>query len=122
VLSVSVMGAQADHFGMDLFGSDGTVTGEGTVRGATFRAGTPAGDGLAPLPPSTRRPAGDDSLPGGLAGEASRSMALMLEDWLPAFDGTPTAVPTFTDGLRTIRIVDAAHRSAEGAGWVAVAS
>jgi predicted dehydrogenase len=121
VLSVSVMGIHADHFGMDLFGSDGTISGEGTVRGATFRAGRLGDDGLAPLPPSPRRPPGDESLPGGLAGEAIRSMALMLEDWLPSFDGQPTTIPTFTDGLRTIQIVEAAHRSADGAGWVAVA-
>jgi predicted dehydrogenase len=120
VLSVSVMGAHADHFGMELFGSDGTVVGEGTVRGAAFRAGTTAGSGLAPLAPSDRRPLEEEGLPGGLAGQAIRSMALMLEDWLPAFDGNPTAVPTFVDGLRTIAIVEAAHRSADGGGWVAV--
>ena len=121
VLSVSVMGAHTDHFSMELFGSDGTITGEGGVRGATFRAGTPADEGLAPLPASTRRPPGDESLPGGLAGEAIRTMALMLEDWLPAFDGRPVpAVPTFTDGLLTIAVIQAAHRSAAGAGWVPV--
>jgi predicted dehydrogenase len=124
VLSVSVMGVHADYFGMDLFGSDATITGHGTVRGATFRAGTTTDEGLAELPSSTRRPPGDEALPGGLAGEAIRSMALMLEDWLPAFDGRPTPlpVPSFADGLRTIRIVDAAHRSADGAGWVSLAS
>lgn len=122
VLSVSVMGLHTDRFGMELFGSDATITGEGTVKGAAFRAGATGEEGLAPVPPSPRRPPGDDALPGGLAGEAIRSMALMLEDWLPAFDGQPTRlpIPTFTDGLQTIRIVEAAHRSAEGAGWVSL--
>jgi predicted dehydrogenase len=40
-----------------------------------------------------------------------------LEDWLPAFDGDPTGVPIFDDGLLSLTVIDAAHRSAEGGGW-----
>jgi len=46
-------------------------------------------------------------------------MALMLEDWLPAFDGRPTpGVPTLYDGLVTAAVIEAAQRSAAGEGWV----
>jgi predicted dehydrogenase len=46
-------------------------------------------------------------------------MALMLEDWLPAFSGTPTPrVPTMRDGWLVQRVIDAAHRSSQGEGWV----
>lgn len=42
-------------------------------------------------------------------------MALMLEDWLPAFDGEASSAATFEDGLLSLAVIDAAHRSAEGA-------
>jgi hypothetical protein len=46
-------------------------------------------------------------------------MALMLEDWLPAFEGKPApGVPTLRDGYITASVVDAAHRSSAGEGWV----
>jgi predicted dehydrogenase len=44
-------------------------------------------------------------------------MALMLQDWLPAFDGAPSAAATFEDGLLSLAVIDAAHRSSEGGGW-----
>ena len=40
VLSISVIGAHADHFRLELFGSDGTVTGDGTLRDTRYQAGT----------------------------------------------------------------------------------
>jgi predicted dehydrogenase len=67
-----------------------------------------------------REPAHPERLPAGLAGQASRAMALMLQDWLPAFDGAPSAAATFDDGLLSLAVIDAAHRSAEGGGWEAV--
>jgi predicted dehydrogenase len=72
---------------------------------------------LSPLTVDEREPAHPERLPAGLAGHASRAMALMLQDWLPAFDGAPTAAPTFEDGLLSIAVIDAAHRSSEGGGW-----
>jgi predicted dehydrogenase len=120
VLSVSTVGAHADHFRLELFGADGTVVGDGTLRETSYRAGAATDDGLAPLAPAVRSPEAPDQLPRGLAGHASRAMALMLEDWLPAFAGKPTPIPTFADGLLSLEIIDAAHRSAEGGGWVPV--
>jgi predicted dehydrogenase len=120
IMSVSVIGAHADHYRLELFGSGGTIIGDGELRSADYRIGAAGDDGLRPLDISERRPAHPDHLPKGLAGHASRAMALMLEDWLPAFDGAPSTAPTFDDGLLSIAIIEAARRSSEGGGWVSV--
>jgi predicted dehydrogenase len=117
VLSVSVMGAHADHYRLELFGSDGTIIGDGDLRSAAYSLGAATDDGLRSLAVDEREPAHPDRLPRGLAGHASRAMALMLQDWLPAFDGAPSNVATFEDGLLSLAIIDAARRSAEGGGW-----
>ena len=46
------------------------------------------------------------------------AMALMLEDWLPAFSGGQTAVPSFRDGWLVQSVIEAARASSAGAGWV----
>lgn len=120
ILSVSVISAHVDHYRLELFGAEGTIVGEGSLRSAQYLMGTVDGDGLRPLPASERNPAHPESLPTGLAGDAGRAMALMLEDWVPAFSGAPSAVATFEDGLLSLAVIDAAHRSSEGGGWVAV--
>ncbi|WP_375484227.1 Gfo/Idh/MocA family protein [uncultured Mycobacterium sp.] len=117
ILSVSVMGAHADHYRLELFGADGTIIGDGDLRSATYQIGAAADEGLCALPVQARQPALAENLPAGLAGHASRAMALMLEDWLPAFDGDQTSAPTFDDGLLSIAVIEAAHRSADGGGW-----
>ncbi|MCW2514426.1 MAG: oxidoreductase family protein NAD-binding Rossmann fold protein [Mycobacterium sp.] len=117
VLSVSVIGAHADHYRLELFGSDGTIIGDGDLRSAAYRLGKATDEGLSPLVVGERQPTHPDQLPSGLAGHASRAMALMLEDWLPAFEGAPSAAATFEDGLLSLAVIDAAHRSAEGGGW-----
>ncbi|MGH3584335.1 MAG: Gfo/Idh/MocA family oxidoreductase, partial [Mycobacterium sp.] len=117
VMSVSVMGAHADHYRLELFGSDGTIIGDGDLRSAAYSLGAATDDGLGPLAVDERQPTHPEQLPAGLAGHASRAMALMLEDWLPAFDGAPSVAATFDDGLLSLAVIDAAHRSSEGGGW-----
>jgi predicted dehydrogenase len=117
LLSVSVIGAHADHYRFELFGSDGTIIGDGDLRSANYLAGTAAADGLSPLAVNDREPAHPEHLPKGLAGHAARAMALMLQDWLPAFDGGQSAAATFDDGLLSLAVIDAAQRSAQGGGW-----
>jgi predicted dehydrogenase len=102
---------------LELFGADGTIIGDGDLRSAVYRLGAATDDGLRPLTVSERAPAHPENLPKGLAGQASRAMALMLEDWLPAFDGKPSSAATFDDGLLSLAVIDAAHRSSEGGGW-----
>lgn len=120
ILSVSVIGAHADHYRLELFGSDGTIIGDGDLRSTTYRFGAAADDGLSQLHVDERQPAHPEQLPEGLAGHAGRAMALMLEDWLPAFGGKPSAAATFEEGLLSLAVIDAAHRSAAGEGWVDV--
>jgi predicted dehydrogenase len=117
ILSVSVMGAHADHYRLELFGSDGTIIGDGDLRSATYQAGAAADHGLGQLVINEREPAHPEHLPNGLAGHAARAMALMLQDWLPAFDGGESAAATFDDGLLSLAVIDAARRSAQGGGW-----
>src|SRR5260370_31011952 len=95
ILSVSVIGAHADHYRLELFGAGGTIIGDGDLRSANYLAGTAADDGLSPLAVNELEPAHPEHLPKGLAGHAARAMALMLQDWLPPFDGGDSAAPTF---------------------------
>ncbi|MGZ5394910.1 MAG: Gfo/Idh/MocA family protein, partial [Mycobacterium sp.] len=85
ILSVSVVGAHADHYRLELFGEHGTVIGDGDLRATAYRSGAADDDGLGPLALDERAPTHPEHLPKGLAGHAARAMALMLEDWLPAF-------------------------------------
>ena len=117
IMSVSVVGVHADHYRLELFGADGTIIGDGDLRSTAYRLGAATDEGLSPLTVSERQPAHPGNLPKGLAGHASRAMALMLEDWLPAFDGKPSTAATFDDGLLSLAVIDAAHRSSEGGGW-----
>jgi predicted dehydrogenase len=117
IMSVSVIGAHADHYRLELFGSDGTVIGDGNLRSADYLAGAAADDGLSPLSVTEREPAHPEQLPKGLAGHAAGAMALMLEDWLPAFDGEESKAATFDDGLLSLAVIEAAQRSAKGGGW-----
>jgi predicted dehydrogenase len=119
-LSVSVIGAHADHYRLELLGLDGTIIGDGSLRSTEYSVAAATAGGLQPLVMSDRSPANPDQLPSGLAGHASRAMALMLEDWLPAFDGRPSSVASFEDGLLSLAVIDAAHRSSEGGGWESV--
>jgi predicted dehydrogenase len=117
ILSVSTVGAHTDHYRLELFGEDGTIVGDGSLRSINYSTGAAGADGTSPLSIDEREPAHPENLPHGLAGEAARAMALMLEDWLPAFDGAPSNAATFADGLLSLAIIDAAHRSSEGGGW-----
>lgn len=105
------------------FGSRGSLSMHGPLMGADemeIVAASVEQDGLVTLPSSDRMPRSRAELPKRRAASAIRALALMLEDWLPAFDGEPTTVPTLRDGHRVQRVIDAALRSSDGAGWVEV--
>jgi predicted dehydrogenase len=119
VLSASVVGAHTQGARLDLFGEDGTLICESGGPGeARLLGGAARADGLTPLALSTREPRG------GPVGSSSRSsvmvraMALMLEDWRENFTDAENAIATLRAGWRVQRIIEAAHASAEGAGWV----
>jgi predicted dehydrogenase len=120
-ISTSVVGLHHNRRELDLLGSEGAITVEGAIQGGepVVRAGRAGDDGLHEVPPSDRMPRSGIELPKRRAAGAIRSLALMLEDWLPAFDGKPApGVPTLADGWRVQRVVDAARRSSAGEGWV----
>jgi predicted dehydrogenase len=79
-----------------------------------------AGDeGVVPLEIPARPLRSGVEWPAGKVSSASRhAMAVMLEEWLPAFEGKPSRVPTVRDGWRTQRLIDAARESSAGAGWI----
>jgi predicted dehydrogenase len=108
---------------IEVFGSTGSIAIGNAPMGAqqgvieVARSGDTA---PAAEPVELREPRSGGEIPKRRAGASIRSLALMLEDWLPAFSGQPSNVPTLRDGHRVQRIVDGARRSSEGAGWVAL--
>jgi len=104
-----------------VFGSEGSLSMEGGVMGAeepAIKAGSIGQEVPSVIPASERTARSGIEAPKRRAGAAIMALALMLEEWLPAFEGQPTIVPTLYDGHRVQRIVDAARRSSDGAGWV----
>jgi len=77
-------------------------------------------DSAEPMASSDRKPASGAEPPARRAAGAIVSLALMLEDWLPAFSGQPTVAASIADGHRVARVIDAARRSSDGGGWVAL--
>jgi predicted dehydrogenase len=123
-VSTSVVALHRNRRELELFGSDGTIVIEGGVMTGPPRISVAhVGDeGLRPVEVETRMPRSGAELPRRRAAEAIRSLAILLEEWLPAFDGRPTpGVPTLVDGVRVQDVVDAARRSSAGAGWVRLA-
>jgi predicted dehydrogenase len=119
VLTSSVVGLHARGYSFDAFGSQGTITLSGLAGSAAVRAGTTADDWLTERALSDAQAARLPDVDSTTAGGLIRSMALMLQDWLPSFDGQTTqSVPTFADGLRAHRVIEAARASSAGAGWV----
>jgi len=111
------------HAGTNLFeahGSNGTITVQHFPGGGGSLVARVGEDGPEPLAPSERQLASGASLPARRSSNAVRAMGLMLEDWLPAFAGRPTPVPTIRQGWRVQEVIDAAIRSSAGEGWVDV--
>lgn len=122
-LSITAMSLHAQAaYHLDATGSGGAVALTGTLFDRTLRAGTATADTMTLLPGSSRVPrSGALGFDGGARNGAARQLALLLEDWLPAFDGKPTPrVPNLADGLRVQRLVTAARQSSAGRGWVAL--
>jgi predicted dehydrogenase len=72
------------------------------------------------LGPSVRQLKSGRALPERRSSAAIRAQAFMLEDWLPAFSGQPTPVPTVRDAWLVQEVIDAARRSSAGEGWVPI--
>lgn len=120
-ISCTAVGLGRNHRELELLGSEGSISASGSVMGAEPEVQALAVGDDAPhaLAASTRMPRSGLPLPKRRAAGAIRSLALMLEDWLPAFEGKAAPdVPNLTDGWRVQCVVDAARRSSAGEGWV----
>jgi predicted dehydrogenase len=124
LVSTSVVGLHThDSYRLEAFGSEGTILIDGTLFASELKAGRVGDEGLSLVPGSTRMPRSGIALPKRKATTAIRALALMLEDWLPAFEGLPApGVPTLRDGWIVQQIIDGARQSSDGAGWVQVKS
>ncbi|MDO8361535.1 MAG: Gfo/Idh/MocA family oxidoreductase [Actinomycetota bacterium] len=112
---------QRNFKAFEVYGSNGSITMDGLLMGgdhSSIVASTVGSAEPVVVAHSDRTAASGMEPPARRAGPSIASLALMLEDWLPAFDGQPTDVPTLVDGHRVQRIVDAARRSSAGEGWV----
>lgn len=120
VLSASVVGAHTSGLRMDLFGENGTLLLEVGGEGKRLTGGAALEPGLRPLPLDEQEPRGGPIQAKGRSAGMSRAMALMLEAWGANRADPEAAIPTLRAGWRVQRIIEAAHRSAEGAGWVSL--
>ena len=107
----------------EAYGSDGSVFMEGPLMmGDQMQvvAGAIGQAEAAVVAKTDRKPASGAEPPARRAAGAIVSLALMLEDWLPALDGQSTIAPTLADGHRVARVIDAARLSSDGGGWVSL--
>jgi predicted dehydrogenase len=124
LVSCSAVALGANERELELFGSDGRIVVDTGVLGGGIevRATRVGEESPTTLPLETRMPRSGAELPKRRAAGAIRSLAIMLEEWLPAFSGEPApGVPTLRDGLRVQQVIDAARRSSAGEGWVTIA-
>jgi predicted dehydrogenase len=122
-ISTSVVGLHTNRRQLELVGSDGTIMVDGPVQGgdATVLAGGLGDEGLRSIPQSERTVRSGLAPPKRRAAGAIQALALMLEDWLPAFGGkSARGVPTLADGSQVQQVIDAARRSSAGEGWVSL--
>jgi predicted dehydrogenase len=136
LISLTTVGLHTgSRYRFEAFGSDGTAEIDGTVFGGAVRAGRAGEEGLRELSLSDAAVSDPSAIPAtGRRSAPIRALALMLERWLPQVRGTegtgaavpdagygPTpGVPTLRDGLVVQRVIDAARRSSDGAGWVSL--
>jgi predicted dehydrogenase len=118
-VATSAVGLGSNTRELELLGGDGAISIVGSGQDTTVRAVHVDREGEFEVALSTRMPRSGAELPKRRAASAIRSLALMLEDWLPAFAGEPApGVPTLRDGWLVQAVVDASRRSAAGEGWV----
>jgi predicted dehydrogenase len=121
VLTTSVVGVHTSGYRFEAFGANGTVLAEAGRAEGTVRAGQVGSDGLAEQPLTAPVAERLRDLPASGSSAAIRAMAALLQEWLPAFTRATTRAPSFRDGLRAQRVIEAARRSSAGDGWVPVA-
>lgn len=101
-------------------GREGTIAVHRFPGGGGSLVATTGEEEARPVVPAKRVLASGFELPARRSSAAVQAMAFMLEDWLPAFSGHITPTPTIRDGWRVQQVLDAAMRSSDGGGWVAI--
>jgi predicted dehydrogenase len=120
VITTSVVGRNSASQLFVALGREGTVE-ISRAGGQSSALWTAAGAAEAvPLSSSPRQIKSGRPLPERRSAAAIRAQALMLEDWLPAFSGQPTRVPTVREAWLVQEVIDAARRSSAGEGWVRI--
>jgi predicted dehydrogenase len=119
VVSNSSAGLAAGTNLWEAHGSGGTIAVHHSPAASGSLVARVGGEAV-PLTPSSRQLRSGVTLPARRSSGAVAAMGLMLEDWLPAFSGQPTLVPTIADGCAVQEVIDAAVASSDGAGWVEV--
>jgi predicted dehydrogenase len=135
-ISLTTVGLHTgSRYRFEVFGSGGTAEIDGTLFGGTVRAGRTGEEGLRELAPGDEAVSDPSAIPAtGRRSAPIRALALMLERWLPSVGGPAApasapgadesgpgpSVPTLRDGLVLQRVIDAARRSSNGAGWVSL--
>ena len=133
-ISLTTVGLHTgSRYRFEAFGSGGTAEIDGTVFGGTVRAGRAGEKGLRELALGDEAVSDPSAIPAtGRRSAPIRALALMLERWLPSVlgsagpasvadeSGPGPRVPTLRDGLVVQRVIDAARRSSDGAGWVSL--
>jgi predicted dehydrogenase len=133
-ISLTTVGLHTgSRYRFEAFGSGGTAEIDGTVFGGTVRAGRAGEEGLRELALGDEAVSDPSAIPAtGRRSAPIRALALMLERWLPSVlgsaepasvadeSGPGPRVPTLRDGLVVQRVIDAARRSSDGAGWVSL--
>jgi predicted dehydrogenase len=122
-VATCVVAAGQDLRRIESFGRDGSITAEGKVQptvNGSLRVTTAGEAEVRDVPYSERDLRSGRELPKRRAAGSIKSLALLLEDWMPALtgDGPATGVPSLRDGYIAQSVVDAARRSSRGEGWV----
>lgn len=108
---------------IEAFGRGGAITAHGPIHAVergVLQLRAAGASAAREVPWGERELRSGRELPKRRAASSIKSLALLLEDWLPSLHGaTPVAgVPTLRDGWITQSVVDAALRSSRGDGWV----
>jgi predicted dehydrogenase len=119
----SAIAFQRSFRSFEAYGSSGSLFMDGDLMRSDqmeLHVGALGQDAAETVEVAHRKAASGVEAPARRAAGAITALALMLEDWLPAFSGKPSVAPSLVDGDRVARVIEAARRSSDGGGWVAI--
>jgi predicted dehydrogenase len=120
VLTTSVVGCGEPSSAFAAFGSQATIEVSGIGSASSCTVIRPTDPSPSRLEARGRELRSGRAVPSRRSAGAIRAQAFLLEDWLPAFDGHQTHVPTVRDACEVQEVIEAARASSAGAGWVSL--